>query len=325
MSTEDNKPTHEMTENDDGSVEIILDFDQKDQQKESTQNGFQLAEGGEAEDDDHGDDGDDRDDVRARRREERKAKKEAARERTRSDKNLIKSLQSQLAEMNERLARQEHSSRGYQFAQVDKAIDDEKVRINYAKMKIEEAVANQDGALLNEAQELLFEAKGKLGQLEHHKKLASQQVKQSQQQKAPAVNPSVASNAQAWMSRNKWYDPSLKDADSKITRVIDEQLAEEGFDPADEEYWEELDARLQKRLPHHYGKHVQGNPSRSRSGPPTGGGGGRSDGAAHGAGVGFKLSPERVAAIKAAGKWDDPTARKKMIDKYVEYDKRNAR
>ena len=35
----------------------------------------------------------------------------------------------------------------------------------------------------------------------------------------------------------------------------------------------------------------------------------------------FRLSPDRVKAIKEAGRWDDPTERSKMIRKYAEYDR----
>jgi hypothetical protein len=37
----------------------------------------------------------------------------------------------------------------------------------------------------------------------------------------------------------------------------------------------------------------------------------------------FRLSPERVRAIKEAGRWDNPTEREKMIRKYAEYDRMN--
>ena len=35
----------------------------------------------------------------------------------------------------------------------------------------------------------------------------------------------------------------------------------------------------------------------------------------------FVLSPERVRAIKEAGRWDNLDERKKMIRKYMEYDR----
>jgi hypothetical protein len=35
----------------------------------------------------------------------------------------------------------------------------------------------------------------------------------------------------------------------------------------------------------------------------------------------FRLSSERVKAIKDAGKWEDQTERQKMIRRYAEYDR----
>lgn len=37
----------------------------------------------------------------------------------------------------------------------------------------------------------------------------------------------------------------------------------------------------------------------------------------------FRLSPERVRAIKEAGKWDNISERNRMIKKYAEYDRAN--
>ena len=37
----------------------------------------------------------------------------------------------------------------------------------------------------------------------------------------------------------------------------------------------------------------------------------------------FVLSPDRVRAIKEAGRWDNITERNKMIRKYAEYDRMN--
>jgi hypothetical protein len=37
----------------------------------------------------------------------------------------------------------------------------------------------------------------------------------------------------------------------------------------------------------------------------------------------YYVSPERVKAIKDAGKWDNIKERRKMIEKYVEYDRNN--
>lgn len=310
-----NKETHLETEElDDGSLHVELPDgeDEKDQDegKSSRHDGFALADDGD------GDTDEEREAIRERRRMERHNKKAAQRERASADKHLIANLKRQNEELAARVASVENSARGFQFAQVDKAIDDEKVRIQYAKMKIAEAVQSQDGDTLTNAQELMFEAKQKLLMLENAKKQAARNAQN--QRHIARVDPGVANHAQQWMTRNKWYDPSLKDLDSRLTRQIDEALAEEGFDPSLPDYWDELDSRLAKHLPHRFGKHVQKNPT--RGGPPAGGSARSTE--SSGGTQGFRLSPDRVAAIKAAGKWDNVAERNKMINKYVEYDKR---
>jgi hypothetical protein len=129
----------------------------------------------------------------------------------------------------------------------------------------------------------------------------------------------VQRNASDWLNKNTWYDPSGKDTDSRIAKIIDSDLAGEGWDPADPEYWDELDNRLKERLPHRYtGK--QGGARNRRGGTSSG----RSD--VSGSPVAkntMTLSRERVQALKDAGMWDDPTKRAKAIRRYADFDRNN--
>jgi hypothetical protein len=118
------------------------------------------------------------------------------------------------------------------------------------------------------------------------------------------------------MNRNDWYDPAANDEDTAIAKVIDGKLAQEGWDPGSSEYWDELDRRLQKRLPHRYTDSVDDHSRRSRprsvvtgSGREVGGGSSRQT---------FVLSPEQVRAMKDAGMWDDPQSRARMIKRYAQ-------
>ena len=73
---------------------------------------------------------------------------------------------------------------------------------------------------------------------------------QSRQAAPQPLDPRLVNHAQRWMERNKWYDPTAKDQDSRIAMTLDQQMANEGWDPTTQQYWEELDNRLQKYLPH---------------------------------------------------------------------------
>jgi hypothetical protein len=114
-------------------------------------------------------------------------------------------------------------------------------------MKFQEAIASGDGETAQQAQELLFEAKNKLNMLANAKKQAAQAARQPRR---ALPDPRIQSFAAQWMERNNWYDPTLRDTDSRVTRQLDEAMAEEGWDPSTEEYWDELDNRLRKYLPH---------------------------------------------------------------------------
>jgi hypothetical protein len=114
------------------------------------------------------------------------------------------------------------------------------------------------------------------------------------------------------METNPWYDPAGNDEDSQIAKIIDQRLHKEGWDPNTEEYWDELNDRLQKRLPHRYNQSDE--PRRKPRSVVTGSG---RESAPRG-GAQFVLSPEQVRAMKDAGFWEDPEKRAKMIKRYAQ-------
>jgi len=132
----------------------------------------------------------------------------------------------------------------------------------------------------------------------------------------------VQKMAADWMRRNSWYDPQGKDLDSEIAQKIDRKLTEEGYDPTTEDYWEELDERLQKYLPH---RSSAGYNDRNRNQRPPRSvvtSSGRESMASTKANE-FRLTPDRVAAIKEAGMWENIEQRNKMIRKFADWDRQN--
>ena len=184
-------------------------------------------------------------------------------------------------------------------------------------MKIREAMQQQDGEAMVQAQELLADSKNRLENLNSIKKQAVSQMSQPQKQNIQVPDQSVQRLAAQWMKDNSWYDPQATDFDSEVAQTVDKRLTKEGFDPSTDEYWEELDERLKKLMPHNY-KEVRNERSR----PPKSivGGSGRESGATVRNGD-FVLDPERVKAIKEAGMWDDAEKRKKMISTYIKFDR----
>ena len=126
------------------------------------------------------------------------------------------------------------------------------------------------------------------------------------------------------MKRNSWYVPDANDSDSKIAKKVDELLVTEGWDPSDPDYWDELDSRLQKSLPHRYNQNTNDN-SIVRKPRNVVGSSGREASAAFGGNnrTQFVLSPDRVKAMKEVGAWDNPVRKKAMIENFIKYDRAN--
>lgn len=262
----------------------------------------------------------DDDEVRAQKRAKRKARREYAKQVHSAERAELQYLRRQVAEMAEKMAVQEKKSLASDFARLDKAIEDQAARINFAKHKIAEAGETQNGELLASAQEMWFEARRNLEMLEAAKKRATQ-TQQSPTQ--TAVDPVLQRNAKEWMSRNPWYNPADNNPDVKVALTIDQALAEEGWDPRTSDYWDELDNRLQRYLPHRYTEQAGVKTAQRRPRNVVTGSGRESMSSSSGGRNTFTLSPEQVRAMKDAGFWDDPDKRAKMIRRYAQEARQN--
>jgi hypothetical protein len=221
-------------------------------------------------------------------------------------------LERQNQQLLERLSVLERKSHGSDLARLDKAIEDQDNRILFAKQKIAEATRSGNGELLTSAQEMWFEARRQAEALANLKKRA---VAPQNQRTIQAPDPQLQRHASNWMANNPWYDPNGKDPDSRRALNEDSILAEEGYDPKTSEYWEELDRRLQRVVPHRYTEDADEKPrSRPRSAVTSSG---REFASNNGRGNSFTLSPEQVRAMKDAGMWDDAEKRAKMIRRYA--------
>lgn len=294
--------------------EVVDEADDDNDQEEDT---VEEAQAAETEDDPEQTD-DDREKIREARREERRLKKQLAKQKDITARNKISALERRNAELAERLARVESASASYQFAQLDKAIEDEATRVEYAKMKMLQAAQENDASAQVEYLEQLTEAKQRLQQVQAFKKQQLEAARSPKQNVPTPMTEEVQRNATRWLQRNSWFDPEARDTDSRIAKVIDQDLAQDGWDPADPEYWEELDNRLSARLPHRYT--AKGGSATRRAGPTASSRVANTSSAKPGA---FRLSPDRVQAIKDAGAWDDVNKRNKMIKAYAAYDRAN--
>jgi len=325
MADNDNKDIP-VTEQDDGSVLVNVDLPEEIEVVEEKEGGKVEAaddrtpeEIEEDQDEDDGETEDERERIREARREERKLKKELAKQREYTAKNKISALEKRNEELARRLAHLENGAASLKIAQIDKAVEDEATRVEYAKMKMLQAAQSGDAAGQVEYLEQLTDAKQRLQQIQNYKKQQLEAVKSPKQNVPNPISEEVQRKAQKWLKKNSWFDPQAQDTDSRIAKVIDQELASDGWDPSDSEYWEELDNRLSARLPHRYTS--KGGKETKRSTGPTASS--RVANTASAKPGTITLSRERVQAIKDAGAWDDVEKRNKMIRAYQSYDRAN--
>ncbi len=288
---------------------------EQDTEERSGQNSDDSDDGADEQVNDESITDDEREAIRTRRREERRNRKQHARER---EDTLRRELAARDAVINELRARQdaiEHRNTGSELAQLETAKRNISQAYNYYKDQIRVASEKGDGAAVAEATERMIQAQRKFDEV-----IATETAFKQAKQAPQPLDPRLANHAQKWMSENRWYDPQAKDTDSLIARTIDQRLAEEGWDPTTEAYWEELSARVKKHIPHRAGSGKMNTQTKPKA---TVAGSGRDVGSSGKQGT-FKLSAERVQALKDAGIWDNPKQRAEAVKRYREFDKQQA-
>lgn len=272
----------------------------------------------------------DREKIRAERRASKKQRVERAKEREAALRREAQMTRQQLEEANRRLAALEGNSRGAQLGNLEQTAGRIDHAISTLEATLAEAVQKQDGqtaALATRRIQEALEARRNIG-------VAIEQFKATinkPPQQAVRVDPAVITHSQDWVNRNKWYKgPNSTEQDSAILTMLDNAVSSEGFNPSTKEYWDELDARMKKYLPHRAG--VRDNSAVNRSSTNTarqpvagaGNNGSGGAGATNGGKRTIQLSAERVRAMKEAGSWDDPKRKADMIRRFQEQDARDA-
>jgi hypothetical protein len=322
----DNDKDIPVKERDDGSAlvgleehpEDLLEVEENNKPESSDDSDEEDHQDDQDNDQEDNEDEDEREKIREARREERRLKKELAKQREASSKHKISALEKRNEELARRLAAVENTASSYQFAQIDKAVEDEATRVEYAKMKMLQAAQSGDAVAQMDYLEQLTEAKQRLQQVQHYKKQQLEAAKAPKQNVPNEMAAEVQRNAERWLKKNSWFDTQARDTDSRIAKVIDQELAADGWDPSDSEYWDELDSRLSARLPHRYT--AKGGNTKRSAGPTASSRVANTSSAKPGT---ITLSRERVQAIKDAGAWDDTDKRNKMIRAYASYDRAN--
>jgi hypothetical protein len=313
-----------VSEGRDGSATVDLPDNLLGDDLEGDKNGsnddLDASGNGSDEDDDHPDDDAE---LRSAKRSRRRAKKDLIRKTNQEKDMQLQSLKRENEEFKRRLSQLERNTKAEQLTRIDKNLEDAQVRLEYAKMKLAEATSNNDGHAMVEAQTLWQNAQEEMRNLTAVRTRADAELKQPQQVDVP--DPTVQRLAARWMKKNSWYNPQANDADSRIAKKMDELLSAQGLDPTSQEYWDELDSRLQRELPHRYNDSNDDESRDVRRPRNVVGSSGREASAAYGGSnrSQFVLSPERVKAMKDAGAWDNPERKAKMIQHFIAFDRAN--
>lgn len=307
--------------------------------EEGEETGGEEERAGHAEDDDP-EGGASREESPSAKRRRRLRERQAREQR---ELNFLRSRNETLErEHSRRMADMENRQNQSDIATFDGRISQSEADVREAEALLAEALEKKDTGAAIEALRVRDELRDGLNQLKFAKGQVQRQAQvratQQPQAQAPQVDPVVSRRAQEWIREHTWFDPTGSDEDSVIAYAIEQRLYREGrLDPTSDEYWEEADRRIAKRLPHHYRderdederdsdarpQQRNGNGGkRPAKGGPTFRTGGRERPLRQGE---VYVDPERRKAMEEYGVWDDPVQRQKYLAQYQKYDREHGR
>jgi hypothetical protein len=137
----------------------------------------------------------------------------------------------------------------YRRQSVDSKKEEIKRRVEAAQMSFSRAFDEGDKDILVKSQSDLAEAQAELKLLEYAEIMGNRNTPKAPVQNTverPAVN-QYDEGAVDWAKKNEWFGKDK--IGTSIALAVDQSLKDDGFDPRDDEFYEELDRRLSKELP----------------------------------------------------------------------------
>lgn len=271
----------------------------------------------------------------------RRRRKREKYERDQRELALLRTRNEQLErEQSRRMAEMENRQTQSDVLAIDGRINQAESSIREAESLYTQALKAQDAEAATEALRVRDTFRDTLNQLRGAKQRTVQTARgrQAEATQPAGMDPAIVSRAQEWTRERPWFDPTLRDEDSAIAQAIERRLFAEGrLDPRSDEYWEEVDRRIAKRLPDHYsangrdsdedddepdtrsGRRVNGSTKEPRrASGPTIKVGGRERTLRKGE---VYIDEDRKAAMIEAGVWDDPKERERYLKSYQKYDR----
>jgi len=255
--------------------------------------------------------------IRERRRREKKMRRERERREKLVMAQTIKNLSEEVNHLKKAAGGINKKFEEQSVASIDNEIRELNSIYQNAQRVMESAIADSDGKKFAEAKSVSDRAWARYNMLQVAKQNLSKKEKEEEQeeqvqtQKQPAAENVLSEQgkryAMGFINKNKsWYDPNGGNRESKIVMTIDSDLYEEGYDPNDKDYWEELEARVAEVFPDKIKSKVE-----VRKKTPSIVGGTTNE--SFRARTEKALPKEFVQTLKAAGFWDDADKRKKAI------------
>lgn len=255
---------------------------------------------------------------RERRRRERKEKNERKKFFKKRDELIIQSLQEENKAIRQSLEQFQRKMSERETSDLESQHTHWKREAERAAAAKRQAIQDGDGARFQQAEQYERQALQRAYHIENMRRQPAPAPQQGQ-----SVDPIAREYAGEFMKRFDWYDPNGTDETSRVVQVLDNGVARDGYDPRTPEYWEELVARMKRRLPQALFSEGDGDDDDDdaepaakaepkRKGPPVAG---KADAKP---GKTITIPRELRSALEEAGIWDDPKRRDRAIRNYLE-------
>lgn len=227
--------------------------------------------------------------------------------------SVIREQAERLAAMEARLSHVDNRLSGINKAEIEKAWADNAATLDRAKKDYLDASNEGDGLKSLNALEIMKAADDRAKELQRI--YAQLPVTQQTQTVTTQANQNKKADVKAkeWLERNSWYSAAGTDNESILAQRLSQELINEGHDPKSDDFWEELDNKLDKAgigaVEDDEDEVVVVKPKK-RTAPPVGGGSNRGD--LNGKKT-ITLPTSYINMLKANGIWDDIPRRNKII------------
>ena len=166
----------------------------------------------------------------------------------------IAQLLAQNEELSNNLKQKENSFNEVSKLNLDASEKQLTDKVTLARNAYMEAFESGEKEKLLQAQEMLNEAQVDLKHLNLTKAQMEEVAEQSEPEQAAPVQQPVQQTpdprAEEWAANNEWFGKDKILTVSALT--IDQELKAEGYDPDDEEFYQEVDRRLAEAFPHKF-------------------------------------------------------------------------